>query len=302
MTGKKWQEVLARQDLVISRSQALAGGMTRHGWDWKLDGDWQLAVPGVAIAHSGGTTDRQRAWVAALHGGRGAAVSGDAALRLMGLSVESSVIDLAVPVQRRVRAARLTVDVRATITIHRVTGLRGWRRQVRGLPVTTAHAATLLAASWAPSDRAAEWRVAAAVQKRITSVPTLRTTLEEMPLLKRRALLLEVLDDVELGAHAGSELLFLRFCRAHGLPLPDELQVKVRRGKVHYLDARYRRQRVTIEVDGTHHKDVATWEADALRTLRLVAGMPGERVLRLTMGLLRHDGDEVAGLLHGILA
>jgi hypothetical protein len=39
-----------------------------------------------------------------------------------------------------------------------------------------------------------------------------------------------------------------------------------------------------------------------MEAVRLVAGMPGERVLRLTMGLLRHDGDEVADLLRGILA
>jgi hypothetical protein len=29
--------------------------------------------------------------------------------------------------------------------------------------------------------------------------------------------------------------------------------------------------------------------------------MPGERVVRLTMGMLRHDGDEVARLLRRIL-
>ena len=123
-----------------------------------------------------------------------------------------------------------------------------------------------------------------------------------MPRLRRRTLIAVVLDDVELGAHAGSELAFLRFCRAHGLPRPDELQVRVRSGAAtHYLDARYRRQRVTVEVDGAHHREVATWEADALRTLRVAAAMPGERLVRLTPGLMRYDGDEVAELLRRIL-
>jgi very-short-patch-repair endonuclease len=71
---------------------------------------------------------------------------------------------------------------------------------------------------------------------------------------------------------------------------------------VHYLDARYRRQKVTVELDGSHHREVATWEADALRTLRVVAALPGERVVRLTPGMLRHDGPEVAQHLRTLLA
>jgi hypothetical protein len=300
-TPPAWRNVLAQQDQVISRSQALLGGLSRHQWSWKLDHDWQLAVPGVAVAHTGGTTPRQRAWVAALHGGKDAVVSGDAALRLLGLKVEGSTIDVAVPLDRRARDALLTLDEPDAVAVHRVKGLAAWRRDVRGLPMTHAHAAVLLAVSWAPTDRAAEWRIAAAVQRRITSVPSLREVLEQMPALKRRALIREVLDDVELGAHAASELRFLRFLRTHGLPMPDALQLKVRAGRVHYLDARYERQRVTVEVDGTHHRAVETWEADALRTLRLVAALPGERVVRVTMGLIRNDGEEVAGLLRRIL-
>jgi hypothetical protein len=169
--------------------------------------------------------------------------------------------------------------------------------------MTTPHAAVLHAAAWATSDRDAEWRVAASVQKGITAAGLLRSTLAEMPTLRRRALIRSVLYDVEFGAHAGSELQFLRFCRAYELPRPDELQVRVRSGKAtHYLDVRYRRQQTTVELDGAHHRDVATWEADALRSLRLASAMPGERVLRLTPGMLRHDGAEVAALLRSILS
>ena len=59
---------------------------------------------------------------------------------------------------------------------------------------------------------------------------------------------------------------------------------------------------MTVEVDGAHHRDVETWESDALRTLRVAAAMPGEQVLRLTPGLMRHDRAEVAKLLRAILA
>jgi hypothetical protein len=302
---RTWQQHLERQEGVIARHQALAGGMTSHQWDWRLgQGRWQRALPGVAIAHSGGTTERERAWAAVLHAGRDSALSGDTALRLAGLAAaKGKALDVVVPTGRNVVGGRLQLDERRDVVIRRVVRPERWVRELRLLPVVTAHVAALQAASWAGSDRDAEWRLAAAVQRRITAVPLLREALHEMPRLKRRALIAVVLDDVELGAHAGSELQFLRFCRTHGLPRPDELQLKVRVGRAtHYLDGRYRRQRVTVEVDGAHHRDVETWEADALRTLRVAAGMPGEQVLRLTPWLLRHDGDEVADLLRVILA
>lgn len=300
-----WQQHLDRQEGVLARHQALASGMTRHEWAWKLDrGVWQRALPGVAIAHSGGTTERERAWAAVLHAGAGAALSGDTALRLLGLNAAGrKALDVVVPKPRHIVGATLEVDDCREVVVHRVHRPERWTRELRSLPVLTAHAATLQAAAWADSDRAAEWRVAAAVQRRITAVPLLRDALLAMPRLKRRRLMAVVLDDVELGAHAGSELQFLRFCRTHHLPRPDELQVLVRSGTSrHYLDARYRRQCVTVEIDGAHHKDVLTWEADALRTLRVAAALPGERVLRLTPGLLRHDGIEIAELLRTILA
>jgi hypothetical protein len=300
-----WQAVLDRQDGVIARHQALAAGMSRHEWAWKLErGIWRRALPGVAIAHTGGTTERERAWAAVLHAGNGAALSGDTALRLAGLPLaDGRDLDVVVAKPRNVAGAKLRTEDKRRVVVHRVHRHERWVRDVRGLPVMTAHAAALQAASWAGSDRAAEWRVAAPVQRRITAVPLLRSTLAQMPQLKRRRLLLAVLDDVEFGAHAGTELQFLRFCRSHDLPRPDELQVRVRSGTaVHYLDARYRRQRTTVELDGAHHRDVEAWEADALRSLRVAAALRGERVIRLTTGLMRHEAAEVAGLLRAILA
>lgn len=305
MDTLSWKQYLARQDGVIARHQALTGGMSRHEWAWKLErGVWQRALPGVAIAHSGGTSERERAWAAVLHAGTDALLSGDTALRLAGFgAAKGRDLDVVVPTGRNVAGTTLLTEDKHEVVVHRVVRPDRWGRELRALPVMTAHAAVLQAASWAESDRAAEWRIAAAVQRRVTAVPLLREALLEMPRLKRRALVAVVLDDVELGAHAGSELQFLRFCREHRLTLPDELQVRVRTGrKTHYLDARYRRQRVSVEVDGAHHRDVETWEADALRTLRVAAAVPGEQVLRLTPWLMRHDGDEVAELLRVILA
>lgn len=301
-----WREVLAAQDGVLSRAQALAAGLSSGSWEWRLrTGAWQSPVPGVAVAHSGGCTLRQRLWAAVLHAGAGACLSGDAALVHHGFTPQRlAVVDVVVAHERRVAPAQLRWgDTVLRVVVHRTRSpLRRWASAQGGPPSLTPHLAVLHAAAWAASDRAAEWRLAAVVQQRLSAPVLIRAALESTPHLRRRALVRAVLADVELGAHAASELAFLRFCRAHRLPLPDALQVKVRADGVRYLDARYDRQRVTVELDGRHHMQVAQWEADALRTLHLVAADRDERVVRLTAGNLRHDAATVARLLRTVLA
>lgn len=293
-------DLLRRQDRVITRAQALTSGLSKHAWDWRLSHGWQSVVDGVAATHTGELTQTQRLWAAVLHAGTDARLSGDAALALLGHPVEPDGIDVAIPHERRVEAFQLR-DGRE-VRVRRVRHLDHLQAPLVGIPVLSRHVAVLHAASWASSDREAEWRIAAMVQRRLSAVPRLRAALQLQPRLPRRALIRTVLDDVELGAHAASELALLRFLRRHGLPLPDELQRRVRtEGGPAYLDARYRKQRVTFEVDGAHHRDAGTWEADALRALRVGVALAGERVYRLTMANLRHDEEEVAALLHAIL-
>jgi hypothetical protein len=282
--------------------------MSPREWDWRLTHTWQSVIPGVAVAHTGGLSDRQRAWCAVLHAGSGAAISGDAALLEWGFKPASDRwrrpdVDVAVPVHRRVVGVRRR-EPAPLVVCHRVAGLEPWVTPMRGLPVTKAHAAVLHAASWAKSDRAAEWRLAAVVQQRITAAPLIRAALSEMPRLPRRALMRAVLDDVELGAHAASELEFLRFCRTHGLPLPDALQLRVRAGRTHYLDGHYKRQKVSVELDGAHHRSAGQWEADLLRSLQLAVARrgTGDLTIRLTPTQLRYDAEVIAPLLRALLA
>ena len=161
----------------------------------------------------------------------------------------------------------------------------------------------LHAAAWAGSDRLAESRVAAAVQQRLVRVPDLRSALGQMPRLRRHALVLAVLDDVELGAHARSELDFLALLRRNRLPLPDRLQLLVRTSGVRYLDAWWEAQRVAGEVDGAHHRDVGVWDADVLRANDVQVSQRHDRVvlLRFTTGNLRHDESLVAAQLKAVL-
>jgi very-short-patch-repair endonuclease len=124
-----------------------------------------------------------------------------------------------------------------------------------------------------------------------------------MPRLRRRALVATVLDDVELGAHAASELEFPRFLGQWRRPRPDRLQRPLRIGRIRYLDAWWERQEVAAELDGAHHRTVGAWESDLLRANDvLVAGRKaGTTLLRFTTSNLRHDGERVAAQLAAAL-
>ena len=305
---RTWQDLVAEQDGVLTRGQALRGGLTEDGWQWRLDSSrWQPLLPGVVVTHTGPVTPRQLSWAAVLVAGPGACLSGDAALSELGMPLgELGLLHVAVP-EERVVVPRVLTPARGTgvrMVPRRVTGLARWRHPARQPPTVRVPAAVLHAAAWAVSDRAAEWRVAAAVQQRRVSVPDLRRALAGMPRLPRRALVGTVLDDVELGAHAAGELHFLRFLRRWRLPRPDVLQRPVRLGRLRYLDAWWERQRVGAELDGAHHRAVEQWEHDLLRTNDLlVAGRPsGTVLLRFTTGNLRHDGARVAAQLASALA
>ena len=298
-----WRQVAARQDQTLGRTQALQTGLTEHAWNWALGKEiWQPILPGVASTHSGEPTNRQRAWAAWIHSGAGAALTGDVALAESGFGIKDlRSVDVAVPWPRRVVDDELLGGPR--LLVHTVRRLAPMTLEARPLPVVRPCYAVLHAAAWAATDRAAEWRIAAVVQQRVARASDVRLALADLRRLPRRAFLSCVLDDVEFGAQATSELDFLRFCRRHRLPLPDRMQVKVRANGMRYLDARYDRRKVSMELDGAHHMLVEQWDADALRSLSLVVANKGrgEALIRLTTGNLRHDGPYVARLLRELL-
>ena len=302
-----WQDLIAQQDGVISRRQARAGGLSEDQWQWMLDsGRWQSVLLGVAVAHSGDVTDRQRAWAAVVSAGDDAYLTGDMALIEHGMRLQVP-RDVHLAVSRSLLPRRFLTGedeaARGRTVPHCCRRLSSWIHPVKQPPILRVGPALLQAAASAATDRAAEWRLAAAVQQGLLRVGDLRTTLAEMPRLRRRSMISEVLDDVEFGAHAASELDFLRFLRRHGLPLPDRLQRPVRRGSVRYLDAWWERQRVNAEMDGAHHRLVGTWEDDTLRANDVVLVERHDRILllRFTRGNLRHDELRVAAQLRDAL-
>lgn len=307
-TPLTWQDHAASQEGVVGRRQARLGGLSEDAWQWRLDtGRWQSVLPGVAVTHSGEVTAAQQAWAAVVYAGHAAALSADAALIAQGMALSTpSVLHVAIPERRRVLAQAFpAVGEEPTVRVvpHRVRGLTALVHPVRTPPVLRVAPAVLHAAAWAPTDRAGEWRVAAAVQQRLVRPADLRSALAGLTRLPRRALIATVLDDVVLGAHAASELDFLRMLRRHRLPAPDRLQRPVRSGMLRYLDGWWERQRVAAEVDGSHHRSVGVWDEDTLRAneVMLAARGSGTVLLRFTTGNLRHDEARVVELLRAAL-
>jgi hypothetical protein len=298
---RTWPQLAADQDTVLTRWQARYRGMSEDAWQWKLDKQlWTPILPGIVATHSGQVTPRQQRWAARLRIGQDGALIGDAALVELGFRLKDlPVIDVGLADRPAGKAAPMLSEG-PLFRPRSVQGLASMLHPARPLTVVRAPWAVLLSVALATTDKAAEWRLAAVVQQGLATVPDLRRCLVELPKLKRRALVLTVLDDVELGAHAASELEFLRFCRGHGLPVPDELQVAVRAGsRKLYVDARYTRRRVCVEIDGGHHRWVEQWDADVLRAndLAISAAGKGEVLLRFSAGSLRHEPERVVAQL-----
>lgn len=295
------EDVLEQQGGVLSRQQALGCGLTAEGWRWRLDDEqWQTLLPGVVVTHTGPAAFAEKVQAAVLYGGAGAAVSGQALVHLTQGSRRRGepppFVDIAVD-------PRCQIGRRDFFRPHRCSRLAELTHPVRTPRQVRIAPGVLHQAAWAPAGRVAEWRVAAAVQQRLVTVPQLRDALVLLPRLPRRRLVREVLDDVELGAHARTELDFLRFLRRHGLPLPDRLQFEVRASGKRYLDAWWERQRVAAEIDGAHHIEVGSWDDDTLRANAVVVATRADRVLllRVTGGNLRHAEAELSEQFRAVL-
>lgn len=106
--------------------------------------------------------------------------------------------------------------------------------------------------------------LADAVQSRRTTVQRLRAAVVSRPRVPRRALMLEVLGEVEEGAMSALERRYLRDVeRAHGLPRAAR---QIRRSDGGYDDVHYPAHGVRVELDGmVGHTDTVDRWADLER-------------------------------------
>lgn len=268
---------------VVSRAQLRVAGVDR----WQIRNQvqarrWRLIGRRVVVLHRGALSARQRQWVAVLNAGPQAALAQRSALAAAGLEGwQSDAVHVVVP--KGVRVPPL-----ASITVHQVRELVDvdWRKSP---PRVRLERAAVDTASAAREPRTACALLAAVVQQRLTTAARLRKALVTAPRARHRRLMLAVLDDIEGGAQALSEIDFIALCRRAALPAPTQQAVRTDRfGKRRYLDATWELsdgRTVTVEIDGALHLLAVTYWDDMDRQNELV--LSGETVLRYPSVVVR---------------
>jgi hypothetical protein len=107
---------------------------------------------------------------------------------------------------------------------------------------------------------------------------------------KRRCFLNDVILDIAGGIRSLGELDFVRGCTDRGLPVPDAHVLRRAGSRRYYLDFRWDRWSVVVEVDGIQHTWAEQAVGDALR--HNFVALSSDTVLRLPVMGLRLCPDE----------
>jgi len=279
--------LMARQDGVLARVQALEAGMTRTSIARAVRRrDWVAVHRGVYVDHTGPLTWQQRAWAAVLScwpaalGGRSA------------LGPHDGPIEVVVDRQRHLAAP-------AGVRLQRRAGFTDRVRWNLAPPRLRVEDAVLDLALAAPDDLAAVAAVADACGSRRTTASRLLRALEERPRVPRRAFLRNLLRDVEDGACSVLEHGYLDLVeRAHGLPAGIRQH---RRGSA-LEDVRYAGLDLVVELDGRlFHSSVRQRELDLERDLEHAVESAGT-TLRLGYGQVFRDGCRTAARVAAVMS
>ena len=274
--------LLALQDGVISRRQALVGGLQVHDVRRLLRRrEWAVVHPGVYVSHTGTPTWLQRAWAGVLVAWP-AALCHQSALRAAdgpGGRDRTSEEPIHVGIDRR----RSSLVTPAGVRLHHMSRLDERVSWNLGPPRLRYAEAALDVAADADSEFAAIAALAKACQSRRTTAQRLITLLDERSRVQRRAWLREALRDVADGTCSVLEHGYLsRVERPHGLPRAVRQVRDTASVGVVYRDAEYAGSCV-IELDGRlFHDSAAQRDSDFERDLD--AAVTGKSTTRLSWG------------------
>ena len=281
---------------VVSRRQVYALGMTRGEVRAQvLAGRWQRVGTQSLAVHTGPLTTSARQWAAVLEAGPRAHLDGVSALIATGLeNYTEDRIRVSVPKGARIqRRRRSTVDIRETRRFDPDDVMP------TGVPRTRPAVAAVRGALWAVSDRQASLVATMAVQQGLCTVEQLGEALMRIRRDKRRTLLHDLVIDLAGGVRSLGELDFLHGCRERRLPEPDMQVLRQAGGNRYFLDCRWKKWGVVVEVDGIHHAWAQELVRDALRHNTIA--LAGDVVLRLPVLGLRVCPDEFFAQVAGAL-
>lgn len=267
--ARSLDEVLAAQDGVICRRQALAVCGRSELRRRLRSGLWVAQFPGVYLTHTGAPTWRQRAWAAVLSV-EPAALGGRSAIYAAGGRVDGKRFG-SEPI-RVVVSHRRSIGERKGVVVQYCSHYA--RRLGGGSPprIKLEHAVLDLAAA-APTTQDAVARLAEGIQNRLTTATRLTVALKTRPNTAKYPLLLEILADLEKGTCSVLEREYLtKVERSHGLPAPQR-QAPTTVGRKGFRDVDYPEWGVVVELDGrAGHDDPAARDRDMERDLDALVG------------------------------
>ena len=254
LLARRWSA--RAQDGVISRTQALAVGMTDEMIGWRLQrGSWQRLHSGVYATFSGEPARSCWLWAAVLRAGPASMLSHQTAAELWDVpSRPSPLIHVTVPSGSPVAAI-------PGIVLHYSRRAETARHNLLAPPRTRVEETVLdLAQTAATLDDALGW-VFGACGSRVTTASHLSAAMALRRRMRWRRELASALADTGSGVHSLLEHRYLTGVeRAHGLP-PGTRQWLARRGqRSRYSDVAYEAFRTLVELDGrSAHPDHARW-------------------------------------------
>ncbi len=159
--------------------------------------------------------------------------------------------------------------------------------------------AAVQAALWARTDREATLLLIAPVQQRLTTAGAVSEALQVVRRDRRRGLLRAIVGELADGVQSLNELDFAALCRARGLPEPSrQVVVRTTNGQA-YLDVRWHRYKVAVEVDGVGHLQPDRWLDDSARHNEIT--LTGDVVLHIPSLGLRLDPERWLDLVERAL-
>lgn len=278
------EDILARQNGIVARRQALACALTVQAIRHRIraDGPWQTVLPGVYRRGRGSLDPGQRAIAAFLYAHDAIAVTGPAALAFHRVSRDpGDLVDVLVPVSNRRRDAEFARLRRTTIEPRAIFQ----DGAVAYVPLDRAITDTARMLTDIVAVRAV---VAGAVQRRQVQLWQLTRELEAGP-TRGSALLRRALAEVSDGVRSTAESDLLHLIRRAKLPEPlYNPRLYVGHEFLAAPDAWWPQFGVAVEVDSkAWHLSPADWERTLERHARMTA--QGILVLHFPPGRLRKD-------------
>lgn len=241
-----WQEVADAQAGLLSRAQALGGGLSRAAVEHRLvTGRWVRALPGVYRTFTGEPSPLANAWAAVLHAGAGASLDAAPSLWLAGVTQQPPPLwPVLVPMHRRVVS-----QAGSPVTVSRRLG--AWAHPSASPPRLRVESAVLRATELCSTAEQVVDAVVLATSSRRTTAARLAAEARAWPRLRWRALLDQLVSEVEDGVASPLERRWRTDVEiAHALPRGRRNVAVVIAGRRRYRDLRYDPFGVVVELDG----------------------------------------------------